>query len=81
MRKALLISLLLMAACSTPSAACVQYIECPDGDCQQQAQETCPKGYNVLHDADVGPDFTDFAKQHFAGAAEGVPHIIITCNP
>lgn len=76
----LLLALSVLTACSSNSGPCVQYIDCPDGDCQQQAHETCPSGYQVLKESDVGSDFGDFAKQHFEGAAAGVQHIIITCN-
>ena len=69
-----------LAACSSPQQ-CIQYIECPDHDCTEQAQEMCPKGYSTLTDAEVGSDFGDFAKEHFAGAAAGVPHIIAQCVP
>ncbi len=73
---------MLLSACSPPMP-CINYLECPDGmaDCKEQAHETCPGGYNVLNETDVGADFGDFAKQHFAGAAAGTPHIIVTCNP
>jgi hypothetical protein len=81
----LLAALLLsaLAACqATPPGKCINYLECPDGlaDCHEQARDTCPGGYHVLSDADVGPDFSDFARQHFAGASTGVPHILVTCD-
>lgn len=79
-QKAFLLGMVFLLAACTP-APCVQYIECPDGDCKQQAQELCPHGYTQLRDVDVGPDFADFAKQHFAGAASGTPHINVVCNP
>lgn len=81
MRFVLLSCLCWLAACSSTPTPCIQYVECPDGDCAEQAHELCPKGYNTLRESDVGPDFGDFARQHFEGAKSGVQHLIVTCNP
>jgi hypothetical protein len=70
----------LLEACATPVGPCIQYVECPDNDCVQQAKELCPRGYSQLSESDVGADFGDFEKKHFAGAAAGVPHMLVTCN-
>lgn len=78
-----LVALALLSACAAPPEQCIRYIECPDGleDCHQQARNFCPTGYSQMSDADVGSDFSDFAKQHFAGASAGVPHIVAQCRP
>ena len=77
----ILFALGFLSACASPPGPCIQYIECPDNDCRQQAKELCPHGYKQLSESDVGADFGDFEKQHFAGASSGVPHILATCNP
>ncbi len=71
-----------MTGCTSANPKCIQYLDCPDGlnDCVEQAKETCPAGYHVLRDDDVGADFGSFAKEHFAGAAAGEPHMLVTCD-
>jgi hypothetical protein len=80
---AFLLALGLLSACTSAPEPCIQYIECPDGpkDCREQAKELCPKGFKQLDESDIGPDFGDFEKEHFAGAASGAPHMLVTCNP
>jgi hypothetical protein len=76
-------SLYILAACAAvPPAKCIQYLDCADGmeDCKLLAQETCPGGYHVLRDNEVGQNFNGFAKQHFAGANADSPHMLVTCD-